>query len=161
MADISINYAVIQRLIREKISVSTMESCTGGLLASVITDCSGASDIFPGGFVTYCNGAKEKCGVSCHIIEKHGVYSEETAKEMARACSDYYKTKLGIGITGTLGRLDPENMDSVSGQVFFAVKYGEKYISGRIEVPESLKERNQMKKFVVNEVLDSVSGFFA
>ena len=49
------NYPVIKKLISQGRSISTMESCTGGFLASTISDCSGASDIYPGGYVTYSN----------------------------------------------------------------------------------------------------------
>lgn len=156
MQEINVNYDVIKRLIQEKITISAMESCTGGFFASVITDCSGASDIFPGSFVTYSNASKEKAGVSYHIIEKYGVYSLETAQEMAKASSEYYKTMIGVGITGSLGRKDPNNSDSVSGQVFYAVKYNEKLISQKIELDSALQDRNSMKKYVVNKVLDSI-----
>ena len=67
-------------LIKKGITVTTMESCTSGLIASLITDSEGASAIFKGGFVTYSNEAKILNGVSESIINDYGVYSPETAK---------------------------------------------------------------------------------
>ncbi|MDD4106830.1 MAG: CinA family protein [Candidatus Shapirobacteria bacterium] len=64
--------------------MATMELCTGGAVANCITNIPGASDVFECGLVTYCNKAKIKAGVDEEIIKKFGVYSIETAEEMAR-----------------------------------------------------------------------------
>ena len=124
-------------LISAGISVSTMESCTGGLIASLITNTEGSSEILKGAFVTYSNEAKIREGVPAEVIEKHGVYSEETAREMAKACSRAYNSYLGIGVTGSIGRKDPANADSVPGEVFFAIKYGGEIKSYSVTVEES------------------------
>lgn len=69
-------------------------------------------------------------GVDPDILEKYSVYSEETAKEMAKACANAYHTNIGIGITGTMGNIDPNNLQaSVPGNVFFAF-----WIDGNITV---------------------------
>ena len=112
-------------LISANVTVSTMESCTAGLIATLITDTEGASGILKGAFITYSNEAKIREGVPEDVIEKFGVYSEETAKEMAKACSSAYGSYIGIGVTGSIGRKDPENRDSTPGEVFFAIKAGE------------------------------------
>ena len=115
-------YARIVALLREKgLTVSAMESCTGGLVASLITDVSGASEVFPGGYVTYSNTRKEESGVPAEMIAEHGVYSRETAQSMAEAAAREMRTDFGIGITGSLGRMDPANRDSVPGEVFVAL----------------------------------------
>ncbi len=96
-------------LIENNISISTMESCTSGLLATMITNTPGASEIFKGSFVTYSNEAKIKQGVSEKTIKTYGVYSEQTAIEMALACKDAYKSDIGVGVTGVIDRVDPNN----------------------------------------------------
>ena len=114
---------VTEALIEKNISISTMESCTSGCIASLITDTEGASSVMIGGFVTYCNEAKIKCGVPAEIIDAYGVYSEETAAAMAEAVRDYFDTDVSVGVTGSLGRTDPANADSIPGQVFFAIDF--------------------------------------
>lgn len=114
---------LINELIKKNISISTMESCTGGFIASLITDTEGASDIFKGSLVTYSNEAKIRAGVSRDIIAKYGVYSNETAKAMAGSVRDYYKSKIGIGITGSIGCIDPNNIDSVPNEIYIGVTY--------------------------------------
>lgn len=149
----SINYDVIDMLIASRRTISTMESCTGGLLASAITDRSGASDIFSGAYVTYSNEAKIQCGVNPNVIEQYGVYSLDTAKAMADACVSAYASQIGVGITGSLGRIDPRNSDSVSGVVYYCISYEGQYLSKRIEIPNNIIERHDMKVYVINEVL--------
>ncbi len=109
-------------LIEKNLSITTMESATSGLIASLITDTEGSSAIFKGAFVTYCNEAKIKNGVPAEIIEKYSVYSKQTADCMALACAKSYKSDIGIGVTGTMGNVDPANPEnSVPGQVYFAI----------------------------------------
>jgi nicotinamide-nucleotide amidase len=112
---------ITETLIEKQMTVTTMESCTAGLIASLITDTDGSSAVMRGAFVTYSNETKIKQGVPEEVIEEFGVYSEETACAMAEACREAYDTNLGVGITGTLGRVDPGNSDSVSGEVYFAI----------------------------------------
>ena len=94
-------------LIEKGRTVSTMESCTSGLIASLITDTEGASAVLKGAFVTYSNVAKIMQGVPKEIIEKYSVYSKETAASMAEACRKTYGADYGIGVTGTMGNIDP------------------------------------------------------
>lgn len=112
---------ITRQLIEKGMTVSTMESCTSGLIASLLTDTEGASAICPGGFVTYCNRAKVMQGVPAAVIETYGVYSEQTAAAMAEACRRAYQADFGIGVTGSFGNPDPNNADSKTGTVFFAL----------------------------------------
>lgn len=89
-------------LIQNHISISTMESCTGGLLASLITDVPDASTILKFSAVTYSTEYKIKMGVPKEIIDKYTVYSKQTAIEMAKAISNFAGSDLGVGITGRL-----------------------------------------------------------
>ena len=88
----------------------------------MITDTEGSSAVLKGAFVTYSNEAKIQQGVPREILEKYTVYSEETAAAMAQACLKAYHADIGIGVTGTMGNVDPANPEaSVPGQVYFAI----------------------------------------
>ena len=108
-------------LIKRGMTISVMESCTAGLVTSLLTDTEGASAALKGAFVTYSNEAKVACGVPAEIISRWGVYSTQTAEAMARACRDAYRADIGVGITGSMGNVDPANADSVPGEVFIAI----------------------------------------
>jgi nicotinamide-nucleotide amidase len=96
---------VLGDLIREEgWRVGTAESCTGGLLASRITDVPGSSDYFDGGVVCYSNQAKvEWLGVPRELIEAHGAVSEPVAQAMAEGVRVRAMVDVGIGITGIAG----------------------------------------------------------
>ena len=110
-------------LIKKGLTISTMESCTGGLLASLLTDTEGSSAAFRGSYVTYSNAEKIRLGVPAQIIKSYGVYSPQTANAMAQVCAKAFGTDIGIGVTGTFTNADPANSDSVPGEVFFSI-YG-------------------------------------
>ncbi len=115
-------YAQLTHLLIERgVRITTMESCTSGLIASLITDAEGSSAVFEGAFVTYSNEAKVMQGVPAQVIETHGVYSAQTASAMAKACRAAYAADIGVGVTGSFGNVDPNNADSVPGEVFFAI----------------------------------------
>lgn len=129
-------YAELTRmLIVSGISVATMESCTSGLIASLITDTEGASEVFRGGYVTYCNEAKINAGVDSGVICKYGVYSEETALCMAVRAREIFGTDIGIGVTGSFGNADPANDDSLPGIVHFAIVYNDMSVKETISLP--------------------------
>lgn len=99
--------AAVLRMLRERgRTLATMESCTGGLLASTLTDVDGASDVFLGGSVTYATAMKVALGVDAAVVEQHGVISAEVAAEMARAARQDLHADYGIGVTGIAGN-DP------------------------------------------------------
>lgn len=118
-------YEAITRVLIEKgLTAATLESCTGGLIASLLTDTEGASAVIRGGHVTYCNEEKLRGGVAPEIISRYGVYSEQTAEAMARACQSAFGCDVAIAITGTFGNLDPNNPDSRENQIHFALLRG-------------------------------------
>ena len=85
--------------------LSTVESCTGGLVAGLLTSIAGSSDVFEAGFVTYSNDAKSRLiGVSAELIRIHGAVSEETARAMAElALSAVPQADIGLSVTGIAG----------------------------------------------------------
>ena len=140
-------------LIRENITITTMESCTGGQISSLITDTEGSSAIMKGAFVTYSNEAKIKCGVNEDTIKTYGVYSKETAEAMAVACRRAYNSDIGIGITGSFGNIDSNNADSEPGKVYFAIATKDGTESACNTVP-SQPSRLEYKLYMADMVAD-------
>ncbi len=86
------------------LTVATAESCTGGLLAALITAIPGSSDVFERGFVTYSNAAKIEClGVSPRILEDFGAVSAEAARAMAAGALAHSSANMSLSITGIAG----------------------------------------------------------
>jgi len=102
--DQSLEQVVGEALARQAKTVAVAESCTGGLLAKLLTDIPGASRYFAHGWITYSNEAKAaELGVPADLIEKHGAVSEQVAESMARCARRKAGTDFAIGITGTAG----------------------------------------------------------
>ena len=89
---------------RRGVDVATAESCTGGGVATAITNISGSSQWFERGFVTYTNVAKkEMLGVSQDTLRKHGAVSEEVAREMAAGALKRSHADVSVSVTGIAG----------------------------------------------------------
>jgi len=92
------------------IAIATAESCTGGLLASLLTDVDGASHAFDRGFVVYTNEAKaELLGIPLSLIESAGAVSEAVARAMAEGALRASKAQVALSVTGFAGRGAPED----------------------------------------------------
>ncbi|MCH7811453.1 MAG: competence/damage-inducible protein A [Chloroflexi bacterium] len=89
------------------LTIATMESCTGGLLAHTVTNVPGSSRYFRGGLVAYATEMKVAWGVDAGIIARHGAVSVECAADMARAVRERLGSDIGISITGVAGP-DPQ-----------------------------------------------------
>lgn len=148
---------IVKKLIERKITITTMESCTGGALISAITDVEGSSQITEGGFVTYSNEQKIKIGVSKETIDTYGVYSKETAINMAEVCRNIMNAQIGIGITGTLSNIDPNNSDSVQGEVYYCIDFDGRFkVVKKIYVP--IESRHEQKKVIINDIFDELKN---
>ena len=142
---------IVKKLNQEKMTIATMESCTGGGIANEITSISGASSVLMESYVTYCNEAKIKQGVSTDVIDKYTVYSPETAIEMAKAVKRKAKSDIAIGVTGQLGRIDPSNPVDKLNYVWFAVAdKNDKIVVKEVHVPET--ERKSQKQVVIDAI---------
>lgn len=136
-------------------TITTVESCTGGYIISTITDVEGASDITPGGYVTYSNRQKLAIGIPEDIIEKYGVYSLECAKAMAVTGQKNTQADFCIGVTGTFTNIDINNEGSEPGVVYFSIVFkAEQATSGKINVP--IMKRSNQKQFVTEIILKRV-----
>lgn len=102
----------------ENFTISTAESCTGGLVASRLTDISGASNYFKGGIVAYSNEIKKNV-LKVTTLDEFGAVSSQTALEMAKNVREIFKTTFGISTTGVAGPSMSEN--KAVGTVFIAI----------------------------------------
>ncbi len=96
---------IVGRVLAErKLTMSTAESCTGGLLGNLITDVPGSSDYYQGGIIAYSYEAKERLlGVHHDTLYEHGAVSAETALEMARGARRVLGTDVAVSVTGIAG----------------------------------------------------------
>lgn len=133
-------------------TISCMESCTGGLFASEITNVDGSSEIFKLGLVTYSNEFKKYFGVSKKTIDEYTVYSNQVSKEMATMVCKIAKSDLSVGITGMLGVKDPNNENDNINEVYISIYNKEKdnYYDYKIETKGNT--RFEKKVFVVNYI---------
>ena len=126
-----IEAAVVRGLAEQKQTLALAESCTGGLIASRITNVPGASKIFLGGVVAYSNAAKKKfLGVRAGTLARHGAVSEAVAREMAKGARKQFGTDFAIAVTGIAGPSGGTKQKPV-GTVFIALAGGGKTVVGR------------------------------
>lgn len=145
---------VVLELIKRGETIATMESCTGGGVASAITNIEGTSEILKYSAVTYSNQYKIKMGVDADVINEYSVYSMETAHEMALNISKFANSDFGVGITGKLNRADENNNYGKDNEVFVSIYYKEKYYDMKISVDK--KTRKQNKEVVIDKIIESL-----
>ena len=133
-------------------TISTMESCTGGGVANAITNIEGASEILKFSAVTYSNEFKIKMGVDKKIIDKHTVYSNETADEMSKNISKFTNSDYGVGITGQINRQDPNNITGENNKIYISIfdKENNKFSNEILEAINSSRENN--KKLIIEKI---------
>jgi nicotinamide-nucleotide amidase len=96
--------ALLARARFKGVKIATAESCTGGLIAGLLTEIAGSSDVFERGFVTYSNDAKtELLGVPAAMIRQHGAVSEVVARAMAEGAIRNSPAQMAIAVTGIAG----------------------------------------------------------
>ena len=95
---------IVKKLQEKGYTITTAESCTGGLLAGRILNVSGASEVYMEGYITYANEAKERIlGVKHETLETYGAVSKETAEEMAVGAARVAKADVALSTTGIAG----------------------------------------------------------
>jgi len=96
--------ALLKAYEQRGLKIATAESCTGGLVAALLTEIAGSSAVVERGFVTYSNEAKtELIGVPADLIAAHGAVSEPVARAMAEGALRHSKADVAVGITGIAG----------------------------------------------------------
>ena len=143
---------LVSYLIRENKKIATAESCTGGLLASRLTDISGVSSVFEMGIVSYSNRIKtELLGVSKELLDSVGAVSEEVAKEMSKGVCKRADADIGVGITGIAGPTGGSPEKPV-GTVWFSF-----YLKSSGENPAFLLNLNGTRTDIRNKTCDIVT----
>lgn len=149
-------------------TVATAESCTGGLVGSLLTDVAGSSDYFDRSLVTYTYDAKLAAGVSREALDEHGAVSEPVARQMARIARDAAGTTWGVattGIAGPSGGTEEKPVGTVYVGVAYAGDWGtqtsyatverREFDGDRLDVKEKIARRALRK---LHEELEDVRG---
>lgn len=138
--DISIEDVVAKLLIDKKLTISTAESCTGGMIASTLINYPGISEVFLEGAITYSNEAKNnRLGVKNETLDKYGAVSEETAREMAIGIAKTAKTDVSIVTTGIAGP-DGGSEEKPVGLVYIGI-----YLNGEVKVEKCMFQGNRSR----------------
>ena len=134
------------------LTVSTAESCTGGLISSRLTDVAGSSKYITSNFVTYAYDAKEKVlGVKHETLSKYGAVSEECVKEMAKGTLKATNSDVALCTSGVAGPGASENKPA--GSLWMAVAIKDKVYTKHVQLKSSI-ERVAMKKLFTEEALE-------
>ncbi|MEG2000517.1 MAG: competence/damage-inducible protein A [Evtepia sp.] len=157
-ADVESLEEVCFSLLKEKhLTISTAESCTGGLIAKRLTDLAGSSVVFKGSAVTYANSAKSKIlGVSDTLLKKYGAVSKEVAEAMAIGAKAVFETDLAIAVTGVAGP-DPDADGNPVGLVYIALANCEGCTVKKLDAGKISRER--VRTWAANYSLDFVRRY--
>ena len=138
--EISVEDIVCKLLLEKNLTISTAESCTGGLVSATLINYAGVSSVFMEGCVTYSNEAKiNRLGVKKETLDKFGAVSEETAREMAKGIANNFKTNIGLSTTGIAGPGGGSNEKPV-GLVYIGI-----YINGKTIVKKFIFDGNRQE----------------
>ncbi len=130
-SEVTLEKAVVDLLMANKLTACTVESCTGGMLSARLINVPGVSEVFKSGYVTYSNKSKRKLlGIKKNILMKHGAVSEQIAKEMAKTAATLARTDVSVSTTGIAGP-DGGTPDKPVGLVYIGCN-----VCGRVTVKE-------------------------
>lgn len=145
---------IVELLIKNNKTISTMESCTGGAVASAITNIEGASGILKFSAVTYSNEFKIKMGVDKNIIDKYTVYSTETANEMSINISKFSNSDYGIGITGQINVIDPNNITDENNKIYISIYDKSNSIYYNETLTSIISTREENKNIIIEKIIE-------
>jgi len=144
---------LVNRLTKNHKTIATAESCTGGALANLITNVSGASQVFLGGVIAYSNDLKQKLlSIDPQLIAQHSAVSAECAEAMVRGIHRITNADVCVSITGIAGPTGGTK-DKPVGTVFVAF-----LVDGKLEIEKYLiqKDRTAFKDEVCERVMTRV-----
>ena len=134
--DVTLEKAVVDLLLANKLTITTVESCTGGLLAARLINVPGVSEVYKSGYITYSNKAKRRLlGIKKNLLVKYGAVSKEIAREMAKGAALLSKADVTVSVTGIAGpdggsEEKPVGMVYIGCDVCGKVTVGEYHFSG-------------------------------
>ena len=145
---------LIRLLKKKKLKISFAESCTGGLMSSVITSNSGSSSIFKLALITYSNESKQKIlKVPKNIIKQYGAVSSQCCLSMVNNLSKISNSQINVSITGIAGPKGGSKEKPV-GLVYIGIKFKKKIVVNKYIF--SKRSRISFQKVAVNTVISSV-----
>jgi len=128
MVKISDYFQLVEYLKNKNLTIATAESCTGGLIAKLITDIAGSSNVFLGGIVSYSNAMKSKwLGVNEDTLINYGAVSEETVSEMLDGITEETGAHIGVAVSGIAGPGGGTREKPV-GTVYIGILFNEKKV---------------------------------
>ncbi|MBR5516173.1 MAG: competence/damage-inducible protein A [Clostridia bacterium] len=151
--DTDLAEAVVKELTKRGLKIATAESCTGGLIAKMITDVPGSSAVLEGGMVAYSNSVKYRAlNVSSSLLDRHGPYDHKVAVQMAEGICRLMDADVGIGVTGIAGPGGGTREKPV-GFVYIAVAYNKKssvmkYKFGEKQSRDRIRELTAANAFI-------------
>ncbi len=149
---------VFKKLIKKKITVSVVESCTGGLIASEIISIPNSSKIFHLGLITYSNESKEKVlNIKKKSLIKYGAVSPQVCKEMLDNLYKITKSNVCVSTTGIAGPSGGSVLKPV-GLVYIGLKYKKMSKIFMFNFSKKLP-RNKIQKLAVNKVINLLDKF--
>jgi len=148
---------IVRLLAKKRLKISFVESCTGGLLSSTITQISGSSKVFTIGLITYSNQSKiNTLKVPKNTIKKYGAVSYETCLSMVKNLNKISKTNISVSITGIAGPNGGTKQKPV-GLVFIGIKKGNKKLVKKHLFKN--KKRIFIQRTAVNKALNLILSF--
>ncbi|MBQ2678247.1 MAG: competence/damage-inducible protein A [Firmicutes bacterium] len=150
-----------EKLMERNITISSAESCTGGMFAEKLTSVPGISAVFGRSFVTYSNEAKEEIlGVKKETLEQHGAVSEETAMEMAKGLRKVSGSRICVSVTGVAGP-DGGTPEKPVGLVYIGAVCDDKEVCRKVQMRNISRQWNRnfsmLHMFdVVNRLIDGI-----
>lgn len=153
-------FEVVETLTKNKETIATMESCSGGAIVNAITNIPGASEVLKYSAVTYANEFKIKMGVNKETIDKYSVYSMEVAKEMSKNISLFANSTYGIGITGKINRADPYNNSGEDNKIFISIYNSKNDTYNTFNLIAKDMDRIGNKEYIVTSVANKLLEVF-
>lgn len=153
----NLSQMVVDALLNKSLKIATAESCTGGMISSLITDVSGSSSVFDFGVCTYANHIKHRIlGVKEETLNTYGAVSEKTAMEMARGARLLSGADIAVSTTGIAGPLGGSQYKPV-GLVYIGISTENKLLSHKV----LLSEGREPQRRRIRELASACALYFA
>lgn len=152
------NYAeqAVDLLKKNKLKITTAESCTGGLISKMITDVSGSSEVFDCGIVSYSNEIKRSVlGVKKETLELYGAVSEQTVREMSAGALKVSGADISVAVSGIAGPSSDSTSKPV-GLIFIAVSFNNQTTVKKLSNQFDVNIRENNRNSAANEALKLV-----
>ncbi|RNI25883.1 CinA family protein [Rufibacter latericius] len=153
---------LIMKLKDKDLSLAFAESCTGGSLASALSEATGTTDVFLGSMVTYSAVAKTKVlGVKTETLKLYTAESQQVTNEMVQGLHKLLKADVCVAVTGLFGAGGSENAEKPIGTTFISILFKDKVEEYRqVFKGDAQKMREQTEDFIFNKLSETVDRHF-